>query len=159
MAKSGWKEERKQFKELRSWMFEKVERIREKKQISGEMSKTERKVQREKRSENVKESIYNIILVIFLIIQDVIKEKIMPECLKDGWEKSRWQRVTRYKLRDRMKVERYWKDKKKKWCRVCEGREETWEHVWKDYGQIGKRSTWQEIIGVILIERKGRKIG
>lgn len=40
--------------------------------------------------------------------------------------------MTRYKLRDRMRDGRYWEDEKKKGCRVCERREETWEHVCSD---------------------------
>lgn len=39
--------------------------------------------------------------------------------------------VARFRLGNEMKEGLYWKRVEKKKCRLCEGEEETWEHVWK----------------------------
>lgn len=37
-------------------------------------------------------------------------------------------------------------------CRMCEGGEETWEHIWEEYTEWGKDVGWQEMIEKVLGE-------
>ncbi|EFN70335.1 hypothetical protein EAG_09707 [Camponotus floridanus] len=37
-------------------------------------------------------------------------------------------------------------------CRVCEGREETWEHVWEECTGWGVEKGWQEMVDKVLGE-------
>lgn len=43
-----------------------------------------------------------------------------PVYLKKGWGESRWRRVIRYRLGNKMREGRYWKEKQKRQCRLCE---------------------------------------
>lgn len=42
----------------------------------------------------------------------------MPEYLKRGWKKERWQRIIKFRVGDRMRENRYWEEKRKRKCRV-----------------------------------------
>lgn len=73
--------------------------------------------------------------------------------MKKGWEESRWVRVARFKLSCEMGEGRYWEEKYKKGCRICEGEIESWEHVWEECREWEEGgSSWQEVVGRILRE-------
>jgi len=40
--------------------------------------------------------------------------------------------VARFRLGNEIRESRYWEEKKEKECRLCEGRVETWEHIWEE---------------------------
>lgn len=49
-----------------------------------------------------------------------------------------------------MREGRYW-EKEERRCRLCEGKEETWEHMWKrcrEWGEGG--GNWQEAVRWVL---------
>lgn len=48
-----------------------------------------------------------------------MKEIIIPGYLKKGWEGSRWKRVMRFRLRNKLKGNKYWERKDRKICRLC----------------------------------------
>lgn len=60
-----------------------------------------------------------------------VKGKGIPKYLKKDWGKGRWQRVARFKLGNEMRKGIYWEEEEKRACRLCEGKGETWEHVWE----------------------------
>lgn len=41
--------------------------------------------------------------------------------------KKRWRRIIRFRLGNKMREEWYWKGEEKRRCRLCEGKEESWE--------------------------------
>jgi len=53
--------------------------------------------------------------------------------LKKGWGENRWRRIARFRLGNEVKEGRYWEEEDKKVCRLCGGKEETWEHIWERY--------------------------
>lgn len=54
-----------------------------------------------------------------------MKGEGIPEYLKNGWGKSKWRRIARFRLGNEIKEGRYWETKKKRKCRVCENKRET----------------------------------
>lgn len=65
-----------------------------------------------------------------------IKGEGVPGYLRKGWGESRWQRVARFRLRNEMRGNRYWKDGRERLCRICGGilkrMEKTWKHIGKE---------------------------
>jgi len=57
------------------------------------------------------------------------KKYEIPGYLKKGWEENRWRRIVRFKLGNETKEGRYWEEEDKRFCRLCEREEETWEHI------------------------------
>jgi len=47
--------------------------------------------------------------------------------LKKGWGENKWKRTTRFRLGNQAKEGKYWEKGDKKVCRLCGGKEETWE--------------------------------
>lgn len=47
----------------------------------------------------------------------------IPGYLKKRGRESRWQRVAWFRLRNEMRGENYWEEEERKkcWCRLCEG--------------------------------------
>jgi len=46
-----------------------------------------------------------------------------------------------------MKEERYWEEEEKRKCRLCGGKEETWEHVWERCRKWKEgRGGWQKTV-------------
>ncbi|EZA52130.1 hypothetical protein X777_09155, partial [Ooceraea biroi] len=83
----------------------------------------------------------------------------IPGYLKKGWGEKRWQRVARFRLGNGMRGGRYWKEEKRRECRICGEGEETWEHVWEKYTDLRERSTWQERVSDVLGEEGGGRDG
>lgn len=53
-------------------------------------------------------------------------------------EKERWQRVAKFRLGDEINGNKYWEREEKRRCRICLGKEESWEHKWErciDWGE------------------------
>lgn len=49
--------------------------------------------------------------------------------------------MAKFRLRNEVREEKYWVEKKKRKCRRCEREEETWEHGWERCGK------WEESAG------------
>jgi len=48
---------------------------------------------------------------------------------------------------------RYWEEEKKNRCRLCGGKEETWEHIWEECGEWKEGGeVWQEAVKWVLGE-------
>lgn len=57
-----------------------------------------------------------------------------------------------------IKENKYWKEEKKRKCRVCRWREKMWEHVWEECTNWGMEKRWQEMVYEIFREkRRGRR--
>lgn len=91
----------------------------------------DRERQREERWENIERLRYNR-------WYGLVKGTGIPEYLKKVWGESRGRRIAKCRLENEMKEKRYWEEEGKRECRMCEGEEETWEHVWDECG------TWKE---------------
>jgi len=85
-----------------------------------------------------------------------VKKTGVPEYLKKSWGESRWRRVVRFRLGCEMRESNYWKEERKKVCRLC-GSEEKWEHVWGNCRtwKEGEGRTWQEVVEMMLGEEGG----
>lgn len=44
----------------------------------------------------------------------------IPAYLRKGWREKRYRRIVRFRLRNEMKEERYWKGKEERKCRLYE---------------------------------------
>jgi len=53
--------------------------------------------------------------------------------------KSRWKRVARFRLRNKMREGRYREGEERRKCRLCGNEEESWEHVWEMQKVEGRR--------------------
>lgn len=75
----------------------------------------------------------------------------IPEYLKKGWGESRWRRIVRFRLGNEIKEEKYLEGEEKRLCRLCDGEEETWEHIWERCREwrVGERC-WQKAVGWVL---------
>ena len=65
--------------------------------------------------------------------------------------KEKMIRVSRYRVRNEMRGERYWLEEGKNVCRVCGWEQETWGHVLErcgDEGREGEEERVSEILGV-----------
>lgn len=120
---SRWEEERRGFF-IRLWIEgEEIERLREMgREGFGKLERRYREVQREKMKEKIRNTKYNRWYA-------QIRSEEVPEYLRKGWGKSRWQRVARFSLGNEVKEGRYWEKEENRKCRVCGYEEETWEHV------------------------------
>lgn len=88
----------------------------------------------------------------------MINGESVPEYSKKGWRESRWQRVAQYSLDNGMREKRYWEKKETRIYRVCDGGQETWEHIWESCGWLGGGSTSQRMMEMVLgEERKGEE--
>lgn len=77
----------------------------------------------------------------------MIKGEGIPGYLKKRWGESRWKRVARFRLKNEMREDKYWKEEKKGICRLCKNERETWEHVWEECRQWKEREGgWQEAV-------------
>lgn len=59
----------------------------------------------------------------------------------------------RFRLGNEMREGRYWEKEERRRCRLCEGEEETWEHVWercREWREGG--GSWQEAVRWVLGE-------
>lgn len=73
--------------------------------------------------------------------------------MKKGWEESRWRRIARFRLGNKMLGSRYWEKDEKIRCRVCGEEEETWKHVWEGCrDRMGDERCWQKVVGWVLGE-------
>lgn len=54
------------------------------------------------------------------------KGERIPGYLKNGWREGRWQRMTRFRLGNGMRGNRYWEEEGSMKCRMCERERETW---------------------------------
>lgn len=58
-------------------------------------------------------------------------------------------RVIRFRLHNEIRGARYWEEEKRM-CRICGGREETWEHVMERYTRDEEEDNWWERMREIL---------
>ncbi|XP_024875959.1 trichohyalin-like, partial [Temnothorax curvispinosus] len=109
----------------------------------------DRETQRKERWERIEKSEYNK-------WYKWIKGEGIPGYLKKGWGESRWGRVARFRLGNEIGESRYWEAEKKKKCRLCGNKKETWEHVWKECRRWNSgKGSWQEAVGWVLDEEGG----
>jgi len=105
----------------------------------------ERKLQEKERWEKIRESKFNK-------WYGKVKGKGVPEYLRKGWSEERWQRVARFRLGEDMRGGKYWEREDRRKCRVCEGGEETWDHIWEECTDWGAERGWQEMVYEVLGE-------
>jgi len=80
-----------------------------------------------------------------------VTEQGIPGYLKKGWEENRWKRIARFRLDNEVRGRKYCEEEEKRWCRLCGGEEETWEHVWEGCRMWKEgRGCWQEAVGWVL---------
>ncbi|XP_071581079.1 uncharacterized protein [Temnothorax nylanderi] len=147
---SSWERERGGFFEDRGVGLEELERLREDgDEWHRKLFRGDKETQRKERWEKIEKSDYNR-------WYKVIKGEGIPGYLKKGWGESRWRRVARFRLGSEMRESRYWEGEEKKKCRMCEYREETWEHVWEKCRRWkAGGGSWQEAVGWVLNEEGG----
>lgn len=90
-----------------------MENLREKGELREEVLIEERKWPEKERWEKIEEARFNK-------WYNRVKGKRVPRCLKKGWKKKRWQRVTRFRLRDGIRENKCWKKEEKRLRRICE---------------------------------------
>lgn len=73
------------------------------------MIRRKKEVQRKEIWEKIENSKYNV-------LYKWIKEEGVPQYLKNGWRKSRWQRVARYRLGNEMRENKYWVREEERIC-------------------------------------------
>ena len=145
---SKWEEERKGFFEERGLWREGIawKRTEEMKEYNI-IDRSEKEKQKKMRWEKIENAKYNK-------WYGRIKGEGIPEYLKKGWTEDKWSRVARYRLGNEMREGWYWEREEKRRCRICEGEEESWEHVLercrREEEGIGK--DWQERVTEILEE-------
>lgn len=81
-----------------------------------------RKEQEKERRELIKESRYN------KWYKEVMTEGI-PKYLTEGWKTERTRRIARVRLGNEVRERWYWRREEERVCRVCEGEQESWEHL------------------------------
>lgn len=63
------------------------------------------------------------------------------------------QRVARFRLRNEISERIYWEREKKRACRLCGRKRETWEYVWEECRDLSEgEGSWQEAMGWVLGE-------
>lgn len=77
--------------------------------------------------------------------------------LRKGWGESRWKRVVRFRLGNKMRKGRYWEKEEEKECRLCGGERKSWKHLWEECRTWtkGGGGSWQERVAEILGEKGG----
>lgn len=123
---SGWESERARFFEERGVEWKELERRRDEGEVSWErVEEDDRRRQKEKRWGRIERSKYNR-------NYRLIKREGMPEYLERWWVESRWRRVMRFGMGNKMGERRYWEEEEKSMCRMCGDKLESWEHVWEE---------------------------
>lgn len=146
---SKWEEGRREFLEDRGREIEEIEEgsIGEE-EWTGKLIRAGKERDRKARWKKIETSKFNR-------WYKIVKREGIPEYLKKGWGENRWKRVARFRLGSEIKEGWYWKKEEGRKCRLCGGREETWEHMWEECRdwEMGEES-WQEVVGWVLREER-----
>lgn len=51
---------------------------------------------------------------------------------EEGMGRGKMEKVARFRMSNEMGEAKCWEEKEKKMCRICEGKIETWKHVWEE---------------------------
>ncbi|XP_070511534.1 golgin subfamily A member 6-like protein 2 [Cardiocondyla obscurior] len=142
-AESGWERERRSFYEEKERIRNSIERgetLGETTDWISEMERRDKEEQRREREERIEKSNYNK-------WYKRVKAQGVPEYLKKGWKEKRWRRVTRFRLGEEMRGNKYWEKEERKKCRVC-GMVEMFGSMfgknveageWRGHGGIGRK--------------------
>jgi len=60
--------------------------------------------------------------------------------------------MARYRLGEAVREGIYWAGEEERICRMCDGGEETWKHVWEECGRWGAERAWEEMVEEVLGE-------
>ncbi|XP_024881912.1 vicilin-like seed storage protein At2g18540 [Temnothorax curvispinosus] len=138
-----WEQERKEY-----WEGIGVEKGGEEGLTEEAIEHKEKAKQRQERMGKIMESKYNR-------WYKRIRKDGIPEYLKKGWEEARWNRIARFRLGNEIREGLYWGKEEDKKCRICEKKEETWEHVWEECSrwEDWEGESWQDVVEKIMSEK------
>ncbi|XP_024889608.1 vicilin-like seed storage protein At2g18540 [Temnothorax curvispinosus] len=138
-----WEQERKDY-----WEGIGVEKGGEEGLTEEAIERKEKAKQRQERMGKIMESKYNR-------WYKLIRKDGIPEYLKKGWEEARWNRIARFRLGNEIREGLYWGKEEDKKCRICERKEETWEHVWEECSrwENWEGESWQDVVEKIMNEK------
>ncbi|XP_071642133.1 uncharacterized protein [Temnothorax longispinosus] len=138
-----WEQERKDY-----WEGIGVEKGGEEGLTEEAIEHKEKAKQRQERMGKIMESKYNR-------WYKRIRKDGIPEYLKKGWEEARWNRIARFRLGNEIREGLYWGKEEDKKCRICEKKEETWEHVWEECSrwEDWEGESWQDVVEKIMSEK------
>jgi len=118
-TRAEWENGRRRFWKNRGIRIEEIEdKGMEEVGIFEELIRKDKEEQRRERWERIKEGR-------FCKWYKEIKGGGIPEYLKKGWGEGRWRRIARWRLGNEIREGRYWEEKEKRICRLCEGEEES----------------------------------
>lgn len=73
--------------------------------------------------------------------------------MKKGWEESRWRRIARFRLGNKMLGSRYWEKDEKIRCRFAVRKRKHGSMCGRDVGTgMGDERCWQKIVGWVFGE-------